>query len=564
MTRALAHRGPDGDGIWVDPARTIALGHRRLAIIDLSPRGAQPFHSKDGRFALVFNGELYNFVELRKECEALGSSFFSDSDTEVVLESIRHWGVDAFTRFRGMWALVLTDHRERRIILSRDHFGIKPLYYGELGGNLFIGSEPKALLAADPLFADPDETTVRLFEEDAWVDRGSYTFFRRIRRFPPSAYASLSFGSIAVRPQKFWVPGHVASSMSPATAVETLRSLLEESIRLQLRSDVPVGACLSGGLDSSTIVTLASRALPAESRDNLRTFTVHYPSLPEVNEAHWARLVATQTGTRSSFHEPTAEGLAEDFTQLLRAQDEPFGSTSIYAQFQLFRSIRAAGIKVVLDGQGADELLAGYHGLIPGYLLELLLTRSWSEVATSGLPLALRYRVSPWATLRTFLASIFRSSRRALNLQSPIGVRLPTDEYHERRHELHRAPSDFAESLADMVTDTNLPQLLRYEDRNSMASSIEARVPFLDPHLVDHALAIPAALKYARGWTKFPLRKAMEDLLPPEVTWRVSKLGFPTPEVDWLRSKFGLDVATPGASQWRKFVVRKWREVYSS
>ena len=563
MNERLRHRGPDGQGVWIDASEKIGFAHRRLSIIDLSDRAAQPMHSGDGRFVITYNGEVYNYRELRTECEALGSVFRTTSDTEVILEAYRHWGTDAFAKFTGMWALALCDRRERRVVFCRDPFAIKPLFYGRRNGSLYFASEPKALHAVQAKFAEVDEVTVALFEEQGYIDRGEWTFFKHVKRFPHAHYGVVDLadegGRLAFH--RYWSPPSRRRKISPGDAAEELRRLLIRSVDIHLRSDVPVGACLSGGLDSSATVCIGTSLLPAGGHFN--TFTTRFPDHKDIDETFWAEKVIEHTKARARYTEPDFDLFQREFDRLVYIQDEPFGSTSIFSQYAIFKRIAETEVIVVLDGQGADEQLAGYHGFFDIYLTKLATTGRWLKYLREGASLHRvhgfdfrSHRKKAWRGLCKRLKQW--KWRRAAAIAPPLDD-ADLDEARSRIRKMTLDEPDFDQTLTNLVCETNLPQLLRYEDRNSMAHSIESRVPFLEVELVNFVLSLPSDLKIRRGVTKAVLRDALSGIVPDEVRLRVDKLGFPAPEKDWMKRGFDVDVATAGGRHWREVAVRKWR-----
>jgi asparagine synthase (glutamine-hydrolysing) len=383
MTDALVHRGPDGEGYAVvgdEPrARLVGreeltsgapvhiragLGHRRLSIIDPTEDSAQPMCDPSGRYVLAYNGELYNYVELRRELEAAGRTLHSAGDTEVVLQAWDHWGPACLERFVGMWAFAILDVERRRLILCRDRFGIKPLFYAQIGGALLFASEIKGLLAAMPT-PEPDEGVVAGFLLSA-ADTATRTFFRGIRRLPAAHLLEVALDHPdGVRPRRYWELPHQADA-SDADAPARFTELFMDSVRIHTRSDVPVGTCLSGGLDSSSIVCTAAAlrsddVLPASYRHLAFGYV---PPDASVSERPWMDLVVDRTNV--TFHEvrPSSERFGASLPLIAQQQDEPFGSTSIAAQWFVFEAAREAGMKVMLDGQGADEVLGGYHGYL--------------------------------------------------------------------------------------------------------------------------------------------------------------------------------------------------------
>ncbi len=562
MNKILHHRGPDGLGFWIDEKHHVFFSHNRLSIIDLTSHAAQPMMSYDDRFVITFNGEIYNYKELREECIKLGSKFTSHSDTEVIIESYRHWGTEAFKRFRGMWAFALYDKKKNEIILSRDPFGIKPLYYGYYNQALYFASEPKALRGASNYFSEIDEASVALFNEFGYLDRGDWTFYKNIKRFPHANYAIINLNKtdIKLTPEVYWsLPTASGRVIKYDEAVEKLRDLLINSVKLHLRSDVQVGACLSGGLDSSGIVCIGNKIC----NQNFKTFTVHYSSYSDINEKMWADKVIDHTNASPIYVEPTYESFLNDFDSVLHTQDEPFGSTSIFAQYEIFKAIGASGIKVVLDGQGSDEQLSGYLGLVPQFLTSLLKSKQYFTYCKESRLLGKNY------SLKNSLLKLFRSiaiemlygrkstSSSAMNTNKGELI----DSFEERLKFLSFIPGTHEQTLNQLLCDSNIPQLLRYEDRNSMAFSVESRVPFLETELVEFIMSLPADYKVRNGYTKAVLRDALKGLVPDDVRLRLNKLGFPTPEIEWLRQGFNLDLKTTGSKAWRELATKRWRNL---
>lgn len=557
MVRALVHRGPDGEGIYAGEGA--ALGSRRLAIIDLSEAGLQPMESEDGRYRIVYNGEVYNYRELRAELEARGHRFRSHTDTEVVLGAYREWGESSVERFNGMWAFAIWDERERRLFSSRDRFGIKPFYYLWDGRRLVFASEPKAFRAAGIRLA-PNPRAVREYLEQAYLDHTEETFFDGVLRLPPAH--SLVLDEHGLRIRRYWrlEPRDAA----PDHAVEAVRSLFLDSVRLRLRSDVRVGTCLSGGIDSSCVVGAVSHLLRTEA-DNARpvgshqqTFTAYFADRG-FDERPFAEQVVAQTGAERHWVTFEADELVGDLPQIVAAQDEPFGSTSMAAQWYVMREARRAGVTVVLDGQGGDEVLAGYRAYVGFHLADLLargrLRELGAEVRAFG-------RVHGTAPVLVALARPFAPERltRAVRGRSRGSAALVHPELRGLKRPSAVDGSPFPTRLRRhqelLLTQRGLPELLRYEDRNSMAHSIEARVPFLDYRFVELLFSLPSEELLRRGRTKDVLRRALADLLPVAVRERVDKLGFVTPEARFMRGALGDLAADVFAS--RSFRERGW------
>jgi asparagine synthase (glutamine-hydrolysing) len=553
MAAALDHRGPDGDGAFADDG--VALGFRRLAIIDLSDAGMQPFASDDGALRLVHNGEIYNYRELRRELETHGHAFRSQTDTEVILHGYEQWGDACVERFNGMWAFALWDGRRRRLFCSRDRFGVKPFYYRWDVARFVFASELKAFRAAGPLEAHLP--AVRDYLEQGYVDHTDETFFEGIRKLPPAH--SLVVDERGPRTTRYW---SLEPRERPSDSAEAVRELFLDAVRLRLRSDVPVGTCLSGGIDSSAIVGAVDHLLRTEAEnarpvgDRQRTFTAFFDQ-PGYDERPYAEAVVERTRSQPHWITFDSRELIDVLPSIVRAQDEPFGSTSIVAQWFVMREAKRAGLKVMLDGQGADEILAGYHGYFGPFFADLLRGGRLRELGAE-----LRaYRTLHGASIATTAVALARPFMPERVRWAARGrVRGGTALVHrdlppsEAAHANGFAGGYLRRQMELILTRRGLPELLHYEDRNSMAHSLEARVPFLDYRLVELLFSLGAADLIARGRTKAVLRRALGDLLPPVVRDRVDKLGFGTPEAAWLRNGLGELAADVFAS--REFAER--------
>ncbi len=587
MSRLMRHRGPDDEGFglfdgeapprllggvdtpasslaaagvaWSPQRRLaerdggergrVALGHRRLAIIDLSPHGHQPMSSDAGRYWITYNGEVYNYIELRDELRAAGHEFTTGSDTEVILAAYREWGAQCLARFNGMWAFAILDRQAKTLFLARDRFGVKPLYHWRCGDRLAFASEIKAFTALTGWRARADRE--RLLDFLVWnvLDHGERTMFDGVRQLPPGHCVTLDLAGVFAggaapdwRPQRWYALPEAAALISGRAAVDGLRTSLADAVRLRLRADVPVGSCLSGGLDSSAIVCLMGEQLgpPGQRGAALHTFTARSHDA-EFDEFRYAQAVIERAGSTAHTVVPEPTGLFDDIDRLAWHQDEPFVSTSIFAQWCVFRLARSAGVTVMLDGQGADETLGGYRGFFGAHL---------AGVLRGGAPLAWWREVG--ALRREIGFSPLRSAgyTAAYLMPSLVGLlgRFDGRAYADREwlapqaqgayavDPMHaaRARSVRGMSLAQ-ITATNLPMLLHWEDRNSMAHSIEARVPFLDYRVVEHCLAIADADKVGGGITKRALREAMRGSVPDLVLDRRDKMGFVTAETLWVR-----------------------------
>lgn len=546
----VAHRGPDGRGweTFASPSGPVALGHRRLAIIDMSDAALQPMPDPTGRFHLIFNGEIYNYREVREELRSKGEIFRSASDSEVLLRAFLVWGEACLSRLRGMFAFVVWDDQEKTLFAARDRFGIKPLYLAEASGGIAFASEIKQLLGSPFRTGRVNVARAHDYLASGLTDHTAETLFAGVRQLRGGEWARVEARPGA--PQltiRRWSPVEAhPMPIGEREAVERFRAALIESVKLHLRADVPLGSCLSGGLDSSSIVCLMARLAPGVE---LHTISACYQQ-KEVDERPFMEAVVAHTGARAHYVYPTPDELISNLSALIWHQDEPFGSTSIFAQWRVFEEARRIGVKVMLDGQGADEQLAGYHSAFPYRIAELI--RAGHPARALDVMLARRHmhgagllgqfarllpRVIPDAAAEPLRRGYLRAMGRDLfntplirtegNSEGPLTAAVSGLGLSR--------PRDVAELCLCMTYASNLQMLLHWEDRNSMAHSIEARVPFLDPELVGLSLSLPTEMKIDGVDTKAVLRRAMADVLPPQVRDRRDKLGFATPEAAWMR-----------------------------
>jgi asparagine synthase (glutamine-hydrolysing) len=566
MADSMVHRGPDGEGFLVSDLGErlemtrrpkpltgagpfVGLAHRRLSIIDLSTRNDQPLVDEAGELAIALNGEIYNYRELRAELEQSGHVFRTTGDTEVALQAYAEWGADCVQRFIGMWAFAILDRRHCRLVLSRDRFGIKPLYWSIVGERLIFASEIKALLASGMVQAEPDDETMARYLVTGHVELGEQTFLSGIRRLPAASTAVLPLDgrSLHLQPQRYWSLPRPETSPERADAAVAVRSALEDSLRLHVRSDVLVGTCLSGGIDSSGIVGLSNNLRGSIVDETFSHIAFGYvPPEQEHSERRYMDAVVERYGTKLTVVEPDHDELLSALPEVIATQDEPFGSASIAAQWFVFRAARHAGIKVILDGQGADEVFGGYHHYLR--LVSEDLVMKGRPLAYARFARACRASVGasphpPVLAAGAILPAPLRNAVRG----ALVDVRARRAADRSLRSS-HVAPELFALALkhtspirldADAVLrgdieEKSLPGLLRYEDRNSMAHSIEARVPYLDHRLVELAFRMPGVDRMGGATPKRVLRDALRDVLPRVVMDRRDKIGFrASPSVTW-------------------------------
>jgi asparagine synthase (glutamine-hydrolysing) len=552
----VLHRGPDGSG-WQEfrsPAGPVALGHRRLAIIDVSDAGLQPMTDDSKRFSLIFNGEIYNYLELREELRGKGYVFVTESDSEVLLAAYREWGSSCLDKLLGMFAFLIWDDRDKYLFAARDRFGIKPLYVVANSHGIAFASEIKQLIGLRGVENRMNLARVKDFLASGISDHTTETMFEGIEQLQAGCSTSIetSQGWMGRFEPKRWyaIPAHSTLDLSEGEASDRFRHLLTESVRMHLRSDVLVGSCLSGGLDSSSLVCLMSDMLAEEGRGaRVNTVSACYAE-KSVDEKPFIDSVIGQTGAQPHYIFPRAEDVLQRASDITWHQDEPFGSSSIFAQWCVFEEARKAGIKVMLDGQGADEQLAGYHSSYVYYMSDLVRRRNYLTLVRTMVERDRVHRVSFLDQMKQFIGPVLPASLWGfLSRQRQVVANYDwmgsaafqplksAPSALETASQVNGLPpiTDIASLCVVLTFASNLQTLLHWEDRNSMAHSIEARVPFLDHRLVELNLALGNAHKIVRSDTKRILRKAMKGVLPEEVRERRDKLGFSTPEEIWFR-----------------------------
>ncbi len=551
MTHRVAHRGPNGQAHWaIDLSKgdqgsffradqvplltrnpQLAFGHRRLSILDLSQAGTQPMSSSDGSVWITFNGEIYNYRELRAELSSLGHRFLTETDTEVLIAAYQEWGSECVRRFNGMWAFVICDLKEKKLFISRDRFGVKPLYYFIWKGSIVFCSEIKQLLDLPQFTRRLNKNSAALYIQNGYEDLVS-SYFEGVNLFPAASSATVSLHSKVdeLRLERYWRPEEIAlQKVSQKEAVLNIRDLFKEAVSIRLRSDVPVGVCLSGGVDSTSIYTQLNSLSGAQS--DLRSFSACFPEWMK-NERDQIAKVHKHTQREGYFVEPCAEDFKSDIENLIYHHDAPIYSASIYASYCVNRLARQKQTPVLLNGQGSDEVFSGYS---PAYYLYLAWlakkspVRFGSDVVSSLLPSSNAIMIKNIPLY--FKKYLSRKSNRSFDLLTEDLKQITTksnwaDEAQRLEPKFYR--------LAE-IQKIHLPRLLRWDDRNSMAFGVEARYPFLDIRLVEYVLSIDPAQNMKRGWTKYLLRKALSPKLPKQIAWQKSKIGFEPPQLDWLR-----------------------------
>ncbi|MGZ3888259.1 MAG: asparagine synthase (glutamine-hydrolyzing) [Flavisolibacter sp.] len=541
-TASLAHRGPEGEGFYTNPEGMVTLGHRRLCIIDLSPAASQPF-SYGGRYHIVFNGELYNYIELRSTLEKKAFGFRTQSDTEVVVAAFAAWGSDCLAFFEGAYAFAIWDQEKRELFAARDRMGEKPLFFYQDGEQLVFASEMKALWEMG-IPREVNRTLLYNFLSIGYTNNPSdpgEVFFQGIRKLPAASFFRYSPETGLLQQESYWQVEPVEREpVSEKEAIAQFHFLLGESTRKRLRSDVPVGTSLSGGLDSSAVVAFCGEQVSGMYAH--RAFTAVFPGF-ERDESAPARKVSEHFGLEQTLVDPGEKDLVAVMEQLMWHQEEPIASASALAQYAVYEAAGRQGVKVLVDGQGADEILAGYHKYYPWYWLQLYREKQLGSSGELKAARALGVR-EPFgfsrriAALVPELATALLESARARKAHRHPDLHRDF-AFQQKRHLYYATPAHFTLNSALYFNSfvQGLEELLRLADRNSMAHGVELRLPFLDHRLVEYVFSLPASYKIHQGWTKWILRKSVEGKLPEEITWRKDKLGFEPPQEQWMRDE---------------------------
>ncbi len=540
MTRTIAHRGPDDEGFQKFENK-VALGHRRLSILDLSSAGHQPMKTPSGRFWITYNGEVYNYRDIRAELQKSGRTFQTQTDTEVILAAYELWGTDCLRRFNGMFSFVIYDTVERKIFAARDRFGVKPLYYADIDGIFALASEIKQFTVLPEWKFQANGQRAYDFLNWGVLDHTDETLFSGVKQLRGGHYLHFSIDSLkesTPKPIQWYFLSAEKFNGSFEEASLQYRDLLMDSIRLRLHADVDVGSCLSGGLDSSTIVCMAAECLK-DSKEQLITFTAG-SEVSRFDEREYVDAVIQKTGVDSRVVIPRSDELFNSLSDLIWHQDEPFISTSVFAQWEIFKLVKENGIKVMLDGQGADEHLGGYHGFFGNHLYDLFTSLRWKSLIQEASATRNRH---PHLPLMMMLANKLVPSTLQQRLRGMLGKSSAIPGWIDFER-LQASPSTpypaqhpFYAQSQQQILESSVPMLLHFEDRNSMAHSIESRTPFLDYRLVEFALGCPSHYKVGGGVSKRLLRSAADGILPDKITHRHDKMGFMTAEEVWFKSQ---------------------------
>ena len=557
MTDAIQHRGPDGEGFWMDEAQSVCLGHRRLAIIDTSAAGNQPFHYL--HYTLVFNGEIYNYLELKERLAKQGYVFTTQSDSEVIPAAFDHWGIDCLQQFDGMFAFALYDNRQQKLFIARDRFGEKPLYYharyAQRGAfeQFAFASEMKALWALG-IEKQMSGTMMLNYLTLGYTQnpiKATQTFYNNILSLPAGHYLTIQPKQGKVQMKRwYWQKnlqqdglaalGDLQTSTQTDATVALFQSLLQTSVLRRLRSDVPLGTSLSGGLDSTAIAA----TLLTHHPQGLNSFSAVFPGfkMDESAYIHAFQQHYQHTELRTHFVTPTEQDFITHWAKLSYHQEEPVQSSSVLTQYMVYRLAKEQGVTVLLDGQGADEVLGGYKKYMPWYLLQLLQEKQFAHFIKEKKLLYANDFLSDWS-FKNYAAALLPAlaakqlQQKAINSQQQHPF-LDAEFYHQY-HNDSTLTKPTIHTLDDMLhynTFTQgLQELLRYADRNSMAHSREVRLPFLQHDLVGFLFSLPVEYKVRDGFTKWILRKAVSPLLPDSIAWRKGKIGYEPPQQQWMQ-----------------------------
>jgi asparagine synthase (glutamine-hydrolysing) len=543
MANALVHRGPDASGFWHNATQNIHFGHRRLSVIDTSAAADQPMHYRD-RYSIIYNGEVYNYIELRSSLQNLGYQFTTASDTEVILAAFAHYGAECLQFFDGMFALAIWDEQTHRVFLARDRFGEKPLFFFADTDRFLFASEMKALWAVGaPREIEPNHALLFLATgRTGFPLAQERTSYRKINQLPPASYMWLQAGDephFSGTPVRYWdldTRQQFAGGIDEARA--GLTDHLYKSVTKRLRADLPVGCSLSGGLDSSTIAAIVHE----RNSGALQSFSAVFKGF-EKDESAAIEAFTTALGIVSRQISPNAEGLLQHFDQLLWHQEEPVGSASVFAQYQVFELAKAFGVTVLLDGQGADEILAGYPQYIPWFLQEQWRAGKFAASGAARRAFRKNGQIFSWG-ISNYLAALFPQAAQSHLMRRELMQMEQLQFIHpdyvaafSGESFLHKP---FVTNLNDLLYfDTamgKLQELLRYADRNSMAFGREVRLPFLQHELVQFVFSLPAEFKMNDGFTKWLLRSSMEKILGPAISWQSLKIAFEPPQFMWMNS----------------------------
>ncbi len=526
MTDKLKHRGPDGYGYFVE--KNVGLGHRRLSIIDVSDAAAQPFYFGD-ELVLIFNGAIYNYIEIREQLVAQGYKFHTNSDTEVLLSAYHFWGEKCVDYFNGMWAFAIYDKRNNTVFCSRDRFGIKPFYYFQNEGKFVFASEIKAILEEEKIKKVNVQTVLQYLITN-FTDYNDATFFKEINKLPGSHNMVYNLTDHTIRLYKYYdiQLNKEVSQLSIEDSLTLFEKEFQRSIELRLRSDVKIGTALSGGLDSGYVAAVAAHLLDDPKSFNAVTVGSLHPSN---DESKLASVTASVLGLSHHIVTPDRKDFEEELQQVIYSMEEPFNGLSIYMQTFLMKEAKAEGVKVLLDGQGADEVLLGY----PRYTTSFLKSHGFRDNFKFLAKLQGHYGISLLKGLKLYFYFSNFWARKLFLRYRGMGLKKRYKKIIDFSHikKLNNSYSNIFELQKNELFWAQIPQLVRWADINSMSQGIESRLPFLDYKFVETCLSINNNFKLKDGWSKYILRKNLAKHLPDEVAWKGKKIGFEPPSEEW-------------------------------
>jgi len=577
INNLATHRGPDGEGYYHD--KNLSFGHRRLAIIDLTENGHQPM-SYNEDFIITFNGEIYNYIELKKELQNVGHRFQSSSDTEVILASYAEWGEECVKKFNGQWAFAIHDKKRNIVFASRDRFGIKPLYYTIIDDNFIFGSEIKQVIH----FQNKNKLNMKILMDYLVVgfeEHSDETFFDGVFKLKQSHNLVYDLESHTFKDYKYYnIEQKInLNDFSIDSSIDEYKNKLIESIKLRLRSDVEVGTCLSGGLDSSAIAAISSKEYKTASDKNFLAFHAQ-TSEKNRDESNYAKKVANNFNIDLKILKMDNYSFFEKIDELIYTQEEPFSSTSIFMQYFIMEESSKNGCKVLLDGQGGDETLLGYERYYPAYFKSLNAIRRFKEFIYS----ISNSNMNFFKIIAYILYFSFSNIRLFILWLKNKGIKKKYFDLISKKLIIKNsnAYKNIFELQYIEIYNTQLSRLLKYEDKNSMRNSVETRLPFIDYNVLETALSLKPASKIYNGWTKYILRMSMSNILPEDVVWRKNKIGFEAPQKTWIESNI-LEIKKQILESailkevynelkidklndkviWKLFCISKWEKIYN-
>ena len=579
MNDLIAHRGPDDEGFYFE--KKFAFGHRRLSILDLSSDGHQPMSYLNDKYIITYNGEIYNYLEIKKKLITEGYIFHSHTDTEVILASYDRWGEQCVNQFNGMWAFALYDRKKNTIFCSRDRFGIKPFYYTEVDEKFLFGSELKQLLEFQPQVY-VNKSILMDYLVIGFEEHTNETFFKNIYKLEQAHNLIFDLNSYSFTIQRYYDINidNTITKLNQKNSLALYKKSLKNSIKLRLRSDVTVGTCLSGGLDSSSIASIAS-AIYSNNSDK-KFIAIHAKSMQkESDESIFAKEVSEYCNLDLKTIEPSSTDFLKYIDEVIYTQEEPFGSPSVFMQYFVMQKAKKENCQVMLDGQGGDETLLGYERYYPAYLMSLGYLEMFKGFfnASKNSKLSMK-QLMGYIIYFTNSKVRLKRLKKKNNFIKKQYLDFISSELVKRNSENYL---DIFKLQYNEIFKTQMPHLLKYEDKNSMRNSIETRLPFIDYKVLETAISLNSNYKISKGWTKYILREAVDKILPKNIVWRKNKFGFEAPTKSWLyqledemqntinNSKILNEILNQtikisnldDKQKWKLFNIAKWEEIYN-